>query len=131
MMETESRSGLGRTLRNELSETGRDLRLASLGVVALLERKGRHVFKALIEEGKTFETRERTRLDRMLQEALGQARVIGRRMETGLQDTSTAVLRRFGIPSHAEITALIARVEQLTAKVEAIGRKEAVDDQEG
>jgi hypothetical protein len=52
-------------------------------------------------------------------------------VESGLQDTSKMVLQRFGVPSHAEINALITRVEQLTAKVEAISRKEAVDDQEG
>lgn len=130
MMETDIRSRLGKT-RQEISEAGRDVWLASLGAVSLLEKEGRTVFEMLVEKGKTFETREKSVLEGMLSEATGQVRAISKRVESGLQDTSKAVLQRFGVPSHAEINALIARVEQLTAKVESISRKEAVDDQEG
>lgn len=128
MMETDTKAT--RTLREDLSEAGRDVWLASLGAVALIEKEGRSTFELLVEKGRTFETRERTTIDRVLQEAAGQVRALGKRVESGLQDTSKMVLQRFGVPSHAEINALIARVEQLTAKVEAISRKEAVDDQE-
>ncbi len=130
MMETDIRSRLEKT-REDLSEAGRDVWLASLGAVALIEKEGRTAFAALVEKGKTFETRERSVLDRMVHDAAGQMRAIGKRMESGLQDTSKAVLQRFGVPTHAEINSLIARVEQLTAKVEAISRKEAADAQEG
>ncbi len=129
MMETDNKSGIGR-LREDLSEAGRDVWLASLGAVALLEKEGRETFEMLVEKGKNFEAREKGTLDRMLQEAAGQVRALGKRVESGLQDTSKMVLQRFGVPSHAEINALITRVEQLTAKVEAISRKEAVDDAE-
>ncbi len=131
MMETDNKSRLGKMLREDLSEAGRDMWLASLGAVALIEKEGRTTFEMLVEKGKTFETRQQTALDHMLQDAAGQMRAFGKRMESRLQDTSKMVLQRFGVPSHAEINALITRVEQLTAKVEAISRKEAVDDQEG
>ncbi len=130
MMETDNMARLGKSLRDDLSEAGRDVWLASLGAVALLEKEGRTTFEMLVEKGRSFESRERGVLDKMLQEAAGRVRAIGKRMESGLQDTSKMVLQRFGVPSHAEINALITRVEQLTAKVEAISRKEAVDDQE-
>lgn len=130
MMETDIKARLDKT-REDLSEAGRDVWLASLGAMSLLEKEGRNVFQALVEKGKTFENREKGTLERMIEDATGQMRAISKRVESGLQDTSKAVLQRFGVPSHAEINALIARVEQLTAKVEAISRKEAVDDQEG
>lgn len=130
MTETDFRARLGKT-REELSEAGRDVWLAGLGAVSLLEKESRTIFQNLVEKGKTFETREKSTVDRMLQEAADQVRTIGRQVESRLQDTSKAVLQRFGVPTHAEINALIARVEQLTAKVEAISRKEAVDDREG
>jgi poly(hydroxyalkanoate) granule-associated protein len=130
MMETDNKARPGKTLREDLSQAGRDVWLASLGAVALIEKEGRTTFEKLVEKGRTVETRERTMVDHMLQEAAGQVRALGKRMESGLQDTSKMVLQRFGVPSHAEINALITRVEQLTAKVEAISRKEAVDDQE-
>lgn len=128
MMETDIRAMLGKT-REDLSAAGRDVWLASLGAVALLEKESRTMFEALVEKGKTFETREKSMLDQLVQQAAGQVKMIGHRVESGLQDTSKAVLQRFGVPSHAEINALIARVEQLTAKVEAISRKEAVDEE--
>ncbi len=130
MMETDNKSHLGKTLREDLSEAGRDVWLASLGAVALIEKEGRSTFEMLVEKGKTFETKERTMLDRVWQEAERQMRDIGKKVESGLQETSRMVLQRFGVPSHAEINALITRVEQLTAKVEAISRKEAVDAEE-
>ena len=131
MMETDNMARLGKTLRDDLSEAGRDMWLASLGAVALLEKEGRNTFEMLVEKGRTFESRERGVLDKVMREATGRVRALGKRMESGLQGTSTMVLQRFGVPSHAEINALITRVEQLTAKVEAISRKEHVDDQEG
>lgn len=131
MTGTEKMFGLGGVLRKDLAEAGRDVWLAGLGAMALLEKQGRHTFDTLVDKGKVFETKERTMLDRMWQDAAGQVRAIGNRVETTLQDTSRMMLQRFGIPSHDEITALISRVEQLTAKVEAFSRKEAVDDQEG
>jgi poly(hydroxyalkanoate) granule-associated protein len=130
MMETENMARLGK-MREDLSEAGRDVWLASLGAVALLEKEGRDTFEMLVERGRTFESRERGVLDKMVQEAADRVRALGKRVESGLQDTSKKVLQRVGVPSHAEINALITRVEQLTAKVEAISRKEAIDDQEG
>ena len=131
MMETDNKARPGRTLREDLSEAGRGVWLASLGAVALIEKEGRSTFEMLVEKGRTFETRERPTLDRMFQNAADQMKALSKRVESGLQDTSRMVLQRFGVPSHAEINSLITRVEQLTAKVEAISRKEAVDDQEG
>jgi poly(hydroxyalkanoate) granule-associated protein len=130
MMETDIKSRLGKT-RQEIADAGREVWLASLGAVALLEKQGRTVFEMLVEKGKTFETREKSALEGVLHDTAGQMREVGKRVESGLQDTSKAVLQRFGVPSHAEINALIARVEQLTAKVESLSRKEAADDSEG
>jgi poly(hydroxyalkanoate) granule-associated protein len=131
MTGTDNMARLGESLRDDLSEAGRDVWLASLGAVAVLEKEGRNTFEMLVDKGRSVESRERGMLEKMLQEAAGRMRALGKRMESGLQDTTKMVLQRFGVPSHAEINALITRVEQLTAKVEAISRKEAVDDQEG
>ncbi len=130
MMETDLRTRLGKT-REEISQAGREVWLASLGAVSLIEKEGRTMFETLVEKGKTFETRERSMIEDMINEAAGQVRAIGKQVEGRLQDTSKSVLQRFGVPSHAEINALIARVEQLTAKVESISRKEGADDHEG
>ncbi len=125
MTETDDVARRGKTLREDLSEAGRDVWLASLGVVALIEKEGRETFEMLVEKGRSFQSRERPVVDRLLQDTAGRMRALGKRVETGLQDAGETILQRFGVPSHAEIDALIARVEQLTAKVEAISRTEA------
>lgn len=130
MMETDLRTRLDKT-REEISQAGREVWLASLGAVSVIEKEGRSVFEMLVQKGKTFETREMSVIEGMIDQATGQVRAIGKDVEGRLQNTSKAVLQRFGVPSHAEINALIARVEQLTAKVESISRKEAADDHEG
>jgi poly(hydroxyalkanoate) granule-associated protein len=131
MMEVDAGSMQHRTLREGLYDAGRDFCLASLGAVALIEKQGRTAFEALVQKGRDVEARDRATIDRAVSRITGQVRELGSRVELGLQNTGKAVLQRLGVPSHAEITALIARVEQLTAKVEAISGKEAVDDQEG
>jgi hypothetical protein len=55
---------------------------------------------------------------------------IERRVEDSLHETSRKVLHRFGVPSHAEVQTLIARVEQLSAKIDTIARKEVADVKE-
>jgi len=128
MMETERRRMAAslKTLREELSQAGRDVWLATLGALAAVEEEGRSAFETLVEKGREYEASGV--LKKRFNEATAQVRAIGRRVESGLQDTSKAVLHRVGVPSHAEIHALIARVEALTAKVEAISRKEAADE---
>jgi poly(hydroxyalkanoate) granule-associated protein len=130
MTQTENKGAPGKAWRQDLSDAGRDMWLAGLGALATIETRGRQTFESLVEKGKTFETTEHTTVDRVWQDATGRVRALGHRVESGLEETSRTILQRFGIPSHDEITALIARVEQLTAKVEALSRKEAVDDQE-
>ncbi len=127
MMETERQkaAAAAKSLRDDLSETGRDVWLATLGAVAAVGEEGRTMFETLVERGRKYQGNV---LERRLNQATEQVKAIGRRVESGLQDTSKAVLHRFGVPSHGEIASLISRVEQLTAKVEAISRKEALDD---
>ncbi len=127
MMEAERQkaAAAAKSLREDLSETGREVWLATLGAVAAVREEGQTMFETLVERGRKYQGHV---LEHRLDQATEQMKAIGRRVESGLQDTSKAVLHRFGVPSHAEIASLISRVEQLTAKVEAISRKEAVDD---
>jgi poly(hydroxyalkanoate) granule-associated protein len=115
-----------KTLREDLSQAGRDVWLATLGALAAVEEEGRSAFETLVAKGRKYEASGV--LKKRFNEATAQVRAIGRRVDSGLQDTSKAVLHRVGVPSHAEIHTLIARVEALTAKVEAISRKEAADE---
>jgi poly(hydroxyalkanoate) granule-associated protein len=106
-----------------VSKTSKDVLMAGLGVVATIEEQGKKTFEMLVEKGKAYEpTIEKMGVVKSFEDAKGRMESIGKRVEEGVTGTTEAVLHRFGMPSHNEIQALIARVEALTAKVEAMGK---------
>lgn len=114
-----------KSLMDDLSKAGRDMWLAGLGAVATVEEETRSVFRTLVDKGKAYEAHD-TMIERAAGQAAERVRGLRKRMESGFQDTSQAMLHRIGVPSHTEIETLISRVEQLTAKVEAMSRKEGL-----
>lgn len=130
MNETQTMQGAAMDLRDGLLRTGREMWLASLGAVTAVGEEARTVFETLVERGKAVETRtDPSMVGRAVGEMEQQVRELGQRMEDTLQETTRSVLHRFGVPSHAEVQTLIARVEQLSAKIDTIAGKEVVDAQ--
>lgn len=125
---TEKAAAAAKSLRDDLTRMGKDVWLASLGAVATLEEQGRTMFETLVAKGETFPLPERSRFERAVGQTREQVVAFGKMMEARMQDTSRAVLHRMGMPSHDEVQALIARIDQLNAKVEALQKKEALDD---
>lgn len=106
-----------------LSKTGKDVLMAGLGIVATIEEQGKKTFETLVEKGKKYEPAvEQMGVVKGLEDARGRMAAFGKRVEDGVTGTTEAVLHRFGMPSHNEIQVLIARVDALTAKVEAMGK---------
>lgn len=131
MSETQTRQGMATELRAGLMRTGREMWLASLGAVAAVGEEARTVFETLVERGKTVEARtDPTMVGRAVGEMEQQVKDLGRRVEDRLQETTRVVLHRFGVPSHAEVQTLIARVEQLATKIDTMAGKEVTDVQE-
>jgi poly(hydroxyalkanoate) granule-associated protein len=131
MSETQTRQDMATELRDGLMKTGRDMWLASLGMMAAVGEEARTVFETLVERGKAVEARrDTTTVGRAMGDMQRQIREFGQRIEDGVQETSRAVLHRFGVPSHGEVQTLITRVEQLSAKVDTIAHKEVADVQE-
>ena len=126
-LNTENAKDLGRRIVEDVTKVGHDAWLAGLGVVATIEEEGRDVFGTLVEKGKAWQppVLDKTPVGEFVDQAAEQVKTIGHKLEAGVQDTTKAVLHRFGMPTHQEVEALIARVEQLNAKIEALARKEA------
>ncbi len=113
-------------VRENVMTTGRTLWLAGLGVVATAQDQGRKVFDEMVEKGKSFEVQEpSTMVGKAMDQAQLQVKSVRQSIETNINEASRVVLHRMGLPSHDEIQSLISRVEQLTLKVEALGKKEA------
>lgn len=119
---TDKAVATAKSLRDEMTRMGRDMWYASLGAMAMIEERGRDMFDTLVEKGKSFPMPERSAIEKVVDKAQEQVTTVGKQVEDRLQDTTKAVLHRIGMPSHAEIQALIARIEQLNVKVEALSK---------
>lgn len=124
-LSTENAMKFGRKVVDDATKFGHDAWLAGLGIVATLEKEGREVFDQLVEKGKTFKTPDvgQDEIGKFVDTAAERVKDVGQTVEDSLQETTKAVLHRFGMPTHQEIQALIARVEALGAKVEAMAKK--------
>jgi|GEM_PF-5291664 poly(hydroxyalkanoate) granule-associated protein len=117
-------------LGKDAAETGRNVWLAGLGVVAEAETQGKDLFENLVKKGETFEARYKKGLDETVDNAGERLKKAREWFETktdrslgGASDVFTRALHRFGVPTHEDIRTLSQRVETLTEKVEAIGAK--------
>lgn len=106
------------TRNNTLRQPVEQVWLAGLGALALTEEEGSKVFKSLVKRGQGFEKNTRARLNKVMaatKAAPGQAYS---RIELGVSDTFSGVLRRLGVPSRREINSLTKRVEGLATTLE-------------
>lgn len=113
------------TLRDELTERGREVWLAGLGALATVEEEGSKLFTRLINRGREFEEERRDEIDEAKEkarerrdEALAQLEEAGEETQSKIAETVNNALERFGVPSQKEVDRLSARVEALSQQVE-------------
>jgi poly(hydroxyalkanoate) granule-associated protein len=117
-------------------ESAQQIWLAGLGAFAKAQQEGGKVFEALVAEGRGIHKRTRTMTEEKLGEVSGRVGTIagglGRqaseswdRLEQVFEERVARALHRLGVPTHAEVKALIERVDALNASVQALGGKAA------
>lgn len=110
--------------QENLTTAGRNLWLAGLGAVAKVSDQSVDLFDTLVEKGRERRIHgllpEMPKLERAVEEAGDRVKELGDRAQRLMHDQTTAALHRLGVPSREEIQRLIRRVEQLSAKVEAL-----------
>lgn len=116
-----SKAREARGIGHDLMVAGRSVWLAGLGVVATVEEESSTVFANLVKEGRRVETRERNAAKDVYDQASKRLGTLRAKAEESVQDVMSGALHRFGVPSRDDISALLARVEQLSAKVNALG----------
>ena len=93
--------------------------LAGLGALALTEDEGTKLFRTLVRRGEGFERITRARLNGVVESARQAPGAAIERIEEGLDDTMTGVMRVFGVPTQRQINALTRRVEGLAHSLES------------
>jgi poly(hydroxyalkanoate) granule-associated protein len=102
----------------ELRQPVEQIWLAGLGALALTEEEGGKLFKSLVKRGKGFEKITRNRLEDAFEATRAVPGNAMARIEEGVSDTFSGVLRRLGVPSRREINSLTRRVEGLATTLE-------------
>lgn len=109
-------------VRKKVSETGRDVYFAGLGMAAIANDRAQRVFDGLVEKGKEKGQSETTEKPA---KATNLARDAYARTMDKVQQGFGSTLRRLGIPTRQEISELSQSIEQLTEKVQNLHAKKA------
>jgi poly(hydroxyalkanoate) granule-associated protein len=129
-----SRPAAAGGLQQDLTTAGRNLMLAGMGAVATVADEGNSLWDTLVEKGRARRSEGRLlpalpkvpQLEQLVDDAREQVEKLGDRAQKLVQDRTASLLHRFGVPSRGEIQTLIRRVEQLSAKVEALAGQHTV-----
>lgn len=121
-------------LQENLTTAGRTLMLAGMGAVATVADESTSLWDTLVEKGRARRGERKLmavlpqvpQIDRLVEDAGEQVKKLGDRAQKLVHDQTAAALHRFGVPSRDEIQVLIRRVEQLSAKIEALAGHRAV-----
>ena len=101
---------------DDVMQFGKNTYLFGLGTVATMEDQMRDVVDRMVDKGEAVDKEGKTLVGKMT----GKAKEFGKAMEDGVEDTVSTTLNRAGVPSRKEIRTLIARVEELTEKVDTL-----------
>lgn len=137
-MVTKKKSSKSSKADNQLAaavrESAQQIWLAGLGAFAKAQEEGNKVFEALVREGRDIQGRTRSVTEEKLGEVTGrfgkvagglskQATASWDRLEQVFEERVARALSRLGVPTQAEVQALIERVDALNASVQALGGK--------
>ena len=124
-------------LADQVKESAQQIWLAGMGAFAKAQAEGRQVFEALVKEGATLQKKTQSaaeerfgdvtgKVTSMAGEASARAGQQWERIEGMFEDRTARVLQRLGVPTARDLDALRARIEELSAKLDAIAGSAAV-----
>lgn len=119
-----------------VKDSAQQIWLAGLGAFVKAQKEGGKVFDALVSQGLSIQKRTRAMTEDRISEVTGrvgkvagglskQATESWDRLEQVFEERVARALNRLGVPTNADVQALMARVESLNASVQALGGKPA------
>jgi len=120
----------------KLSDSAQQVWLAGLGALGRAQAEGSRFFDSLVKEGEAFENRRREKATDdgpgwrdNVEEQLGQAREKASgtwdKVEKAFEDRVHGVLKRLHVPNAEDVTALNARIDSLTARLNRLESRQA------
>jgi|CXWL01.1.fsa_nt_gi poly(hydroxyalkanoate) granule-associated protein len=134
MSKKNGKKSSAKDFQEELKDVAQKVWLAGLGALSTAEEEGSKLFKKLVARGQEFEEKNRPWVEETAKRARVRfeeaAETAKTKFESAFEDAGEAVdakvgstLERLGVPSRDEIHRLTQRVEELNAKLEALGGK--------
>ncbi len=104
----------------EMVGMGREVWLAGLGAMSAVEEEGSTFFSNLVERGKKLEERGRQQVEAVRDELSTRQKEASERVESSIYEPLLGALKRFGVPTRAEVRELASSVDALSRKVDAL-----------
>jgi poly(hydroxyalkanoate) granule-associated protein len=119
---------------NTVKESAQQIWLAGLGAFSKAQEEGGKVFEALVKEGVTIQRKTQSAAEEKITEATSKMATMANditskatgqwdKLETIFEERVSRALKKLGVPSHKDIDALAARVEELNRSVSKLGGK--------
>lgn len=123
-------------LTSTIRESAQQIWLAGLGAFAKAQAEGGKVFEALVREGQTMQRKTQAAAEEGLQEASSRVSSLASdmgsqaagqwgRLGTLFEDRVATALGKLGMPTAQELANLRARIDELSAQVQALERQNA------
>ena len=121
-------------LTGAIRDSAQQIWLAGLGAFSKARADRTKAFESLVKEGKNIQSRTKAMAEERLGEVTGkvnevkdmvskQATVSWDKLEQVFEERVSRALGRLGVPTSKDVLALIRRVDELTASVQALGGK--------
>lgn len=118
----------------DVKESAHKVWLAGLGAIAVAEKEGSRFFKNLVKKGEKFEAKRKEQVDKAVdrvkdtvkdgvEEVRDEVESRWQRLGDSFDRKVGRAVERLGVPSREEIHKLTQRVENLTAKLDALQKK--------
>jgi poly(hydroxyalkanoate) granule-associated protein len=114
-------------LQSDMVESAHKVWLAGLGALAVANQEGSKLFKNLVEKGQDVEGKGKEKVEKARGAVTGMKTVVESYWETfekTVDEKVTGAIHRLGVPTKDEIAKLSKKVEDLTASIEKLRKKE-------
>ncbi len=120
---------LPREVAEDVTTRGRDVWLAGLGALATVQEEGTDLFQTLVkqgeklvERGETVEAKGKVKIESLRNDLTVRQEAVVEKVEENVYEPVMEALKRFGVPTRAEVAELSKSVETLTTRVNALIR---------
>ena len=136
MAEKKNAAGAGlfdSALASSVRESAKEIWLAGMGAFAKAQAEGKQVFEALVKEGNSLQKKTQADVEEKIGAVTGKMTSMASdvqakagqhwdKLEGIFEERTAKALNKLGVPSAKDVDALMARIDELSAKVAKLSK---------